>query len=250
MKLGRLAKKAHPKTLHLSRYLSASLLPTPASKVYREYKTPDAAKLMFGNDVYGDCVWAMLANEGILASCHAGSLVIPTLDQLLEAYAAVTGFDPRTGANDNGTVMTDALAYMQTTGLAGRKILGWAQIDHTNLVHRKLGCDLFGATLVGVNFPSSAQNQFDSNVPWELDPASQIEGGHAILRPGYGSLGDDYVTWANWFQKASAAWSYAYVDEEYVVIDQIWLDYLNGRQIPGFDVNALWADLKAIGATQ
>lgn len=246
MKLGRLPKKVHPKTLRLSRYLSASLLPAPHARVFREYKTPDEAKQFFGNDQHGDCVWAMMANQGILASCHAGSVIIPTRDQVLEAYAAVTGFDPATGANDNGTVVTDALAYMQSTGLAGRKILGWAQIDHTNLVHRQIGCDLFGCTLVGVNFPSSAQNQFDSGAPFELDPAAFIEGGHAILRPGYGSLGDDYVTWAKWDQKASAAWSYAYVDEEYVVIDQVWLDYLNGRNIPGFDVNSLWADLKAL----
>jgi hypothetical protein len=136
----------------MAKYFDA-LLPQPHTKVYREYATPASAKQMFGNDRYGDCVWAMMANKIIHDTVHAGAIVIPTLEQVLEAYAAVTGFNPQTGANDNGTVMVEALAYMQSIGLAGHKILGWGQIDHTNRLHRKLGCDFFGSTLVGVNFP-------------------------------------------------------------------------------------------------
>lgn len=245
-RLGRLPKRYHPNTLRAAKYFH-SLLPSPATKVYREYKVPDNAKQTFGNDKYGDCVWAMLANFIILTSCHTDPVtIIPTEEQVLEAYAAVTGFDPTTGANDNGTVMTDALEYMRTTGLDGQKILGWAQIDHTNLAHRQLGVDLFGATLVGVNFPASAMDQFNSGLNWELVKDSPLDGGHAIIHPGYGRQGDDYGTWAKWDQKASAAWSYAYIDEEYVAILPSWFD-LNSGKTPGeLDVNALWADLKAL----
>jgi hypothetical protein len=241
MKYGRLPKQEHPNTLRMAKYFETLTLPSPHEKVYREYKTPPEAKLMFGNDRYGDCVWAMFANKIIHDSIHAGVVIIPTLEQVLEAYAAVTGFNPQTGANDNGTVMVEALAYMQSTGIAGHKILGWGQIDHTNRVHRNLGCDFFGSTLVGVNFPDSAMNQFAQNRSWEL-VSSQLDGGHAILRPGYGAAGDDYATWARWDQKASAAWSYAYVDEEYICITPEWFDIIEHTSLK----DAIWADLKAL----
>ncbi len=244
-KLGRLPVKPHPKTLMFSKYLGSDL-PAPAEKVYREYKTPSAAIQMFGNDQYGDCTCAAIANLVILWTCHTGTVVIPTLQQVLDLYTTVSGFNQQTGENDNGAAMTDVLAYIQANGFAGQKILGWAAIDPTNLEHRKLGCQWFGATYVGVNLPAQAQNQFSSNQPWEVVPGDSIEGGHAIIRPGYGSLGDDYVTWANWEQKASAAWSKAYVEEEYVIISEAWMNQATQLTPGGFNLAALQSDLEAL----
>lgn len=239
-KLGRLAPKPHSHTLMFSKYLTAEL-PEPAEKVYREYKTPPEAVQMFGNDTVGNCTCAGAANMLILATCHTGSVVIPTLSEVMEMYSAVSGYDPQTGANDNGAAMTDVLAYLKKTGLSGHKILGWAAIDVTNLAHRKLGCQLFGGTYVGVNLPSAAQNQFPG--PWEVVANDTIEGGHCIIRPGYGSEGDDYVTWANWDVKASAAWSAVYVEEEYVIITEDWINRATKLTPGGLDLATLQADL-------
>lgn len=261
-KTGKRAPKFHPKTLSLSKYFltktpsgilpvkqrwlgSESMLPDPATKVYREYKTPPEAIQMYGNDQFGDCVWAMMANFIILATVHTGSIIIPTLDDVLGAYSAVTGFDRNTGANDNGTAITDALAYMCSTGMAGVKFLAWAQIDHTNLLHRHIATDLFGATLVGVQLPQDAQLQFANGQNWEVSD-SAIEGGHAILHPGYGSEGDDYVSWAKWDQKAGAAWSSKYIDEEYVVITDAWIDQATQQTPGGLDIKTLQSDLKLL----
>lgn len=247
MKLGKLAPKHHPKTLMFSKYLTG-VLPTPAEKVYREYKTPDAAKQMFGNDTIGDCTCAGAANLIILATVHTGTVVIPTLSDVIALYSSVSGYNPQTGANDNGAVMTDVLAKLQTDGLSGHKILAWAQIDHTNLLHRQIACDLFGATYVGVNLPASAQSQFveGQQCNWEVVPDSPIEGGHCIIRPGYGSEGDDYVTWANWTVKASAAWSATYVDEEYVIITEDWINQSTQKTPGGIDLATLQQDIKLI----
>jgi hypothetical protein len=248
MKLGKLAPKLHSMTIPFEQIITPGVLPSPATRVFREYKAPATAKQMYGNDQYGDCVWAMLANFIILTTAHTGAVVIPTLDDVLGAYSAVTGFDPVTGMNDNGTAITDALEYMRTTGMAGIKILGWAQIDYTNLVHRKLGADLFGATLVGVQLPASAQDQFGAGQSWEVVPGSPIEGGHAILRSGYGRLGDNYESWAKWDQKASAAWSTQCVDEEYVAITPAWIDHVTQKTPGGLDLAALQTVLKTIAA--
>jgi hypothetical protein len=245
-KLGKLAPQFHPKTLAFEKYLTVEL-PVPASKVFREYAIPAELKQMYGNDQYGDCVWAMWANFIILTSSHTGNLVIPTLDDVLGAYES-TGFDRATGMNDNGTSMTDSMEYMRTTGMAGVKILGWAKIDHTNRDHRNLGVQLFGATLVGVQFPESAQVQFAKGQSWEYVPDSPIEGGHAIIRPGYGRLGDDYGTWANWNQKASLEWSSRHVDEEYVAITPAWLDKATKKTPGGLDLATLQSDIAALSA--
>lgn len=254
MKLGKLAPKANSKTLDFAKYLTGGL-PDPAEKVYREYKTPEAAKSFFGNDTVGDCTFAGAANGIILMTCHTGTVVIPTLAQVLGGYSAVTGYDPsKTDSNgnnptDNGAAMTDVLAYLQSTGLAGHKILGWAQIDHTNLVHRKIAVDLFGFTYVGVNLPSKAQDQFSAGQPWEVVPGDSIEGGHCILHPGYGSEGDDYVTWARWDQKASAEWSRTYIDEEYVIVSDLWINQATQKTPGGIDLPTLQADLKLLAAS-
>lgn len=245
MKLGRLPyNPQHPRNtpLKLGAYLT-SVLPQPHEKVFREYAVPRNAWSMYGNDQYGDCVWAAAANLFILGSAHTGVLDIPTLGEVLGAYSAVTGFNPTTGANDNGTNMTDALAYLQDTGLGGRKILGWVAIDFKNREHRNLGVDLFGATYVGVNLPESAQDEFSEGLPWN-QTESPIEGGHCILHPGYGSQGDDYVTWANWQQKASLDWSAAFIEEEYVIITQPWVDYVTKHDNGALNLDLLKADLK------
>jgi hypothetical protein len=252
-RLGRLPEKPHAKTMMLAKYLTGEL-PAPAEKVFREYKVPAEAKLMFGNDTIGDCTCAAMANLIILTTCHTGKVVIPTAEDVIAVYSAVGGYDPsRTDADgnnptDNGAAMTDVLAYMQTTGMAGHKILAWAKIDQSNLEHRRIGCDLFGCTYVGVNLPTQAQQQFSEGEPRAAVYNDTIEGGHAILRPGYGSLGDDYVTWAKWDQKASADWSLAYVEEEYVVITEDWIDQATQKTPGGLDLAALKADLGALRA--
>jgi hypothetical protein len=239
MKLGKLKPKFNYKTIPFNRIVKAGALPSPATKVFREYKTPPAAMQMFGNDQYGDCTCAAIANLIILATAHTGTVIIPTLEEVLAVYSAVTGFNPGPPVvNDNGAAMTDILAYMQSTGMGGRKILGWSQIDHTNLVHRQLGVDLFGATYAGVQLPESAQDQFAAGQPWEAVD-SPVEGGHAILHPGYGSLGGDYVTWAKWDQKASSAWEATYIDEEYVVITQDWFNQVTQKTPGGLDLATL-----------
>jgi hypothetical protein len=203
---------------------------------------------MYGNNIYGDCAFAGLANLRIIMTCHTGKIVIPTLQDVLDAYTAVAGFDQKTGANDNGAAMTDVLEYARTTGLGGHKIIAWAQVDHKNPVHRKLAVDLFGATYVGVQLPESAPQQFVMNkqCSFEVVPNSPIAGGHCIIHPGYGRLGGAYVTWANWFVKASTAWEEAYIDEEYVVITDDWINQVTKKTPGGVDLATLIADAKQL----
>ena len=91
-----------------------------------------------------------------------------------------------TGANDNGARMQDVLSYWRKTGIEGRKILAFAQVDHDDLAQLNGGLGTFGALYVGINFPESAMTQFNEGKPWDVVPGARIEGGHAIHVGYYG----------------------------------------------------------------
>jgi hypothetical protein len=246
VKLGKLAPKPNPKTLSLARYLSPEL-PKPPVKVYREYKVP--AWGMFANDTIGDCTCAAVAHMVMLFTAHTGALVVPDAADVVKMYSAISGYDPATGENDNGAAITDVLDYWQTVGLAGHKILGWAQINHVDAVRRAQGVWLFGALNVGVQLPASAMKQFGQGENFEVKMRDGgILGGHCIVEPGYGRQGEDYVTWGKGDQKASRTWTHKYVDEAYVVFTNDWIEEATGLAPNGFNADQLLKDLRSIAA--
>jgi hypothetical protein len=132
MKLGKLAPKRNLKTLDFAKYLKSSAMLPPPDKTYWEYKlkTPWG---MFGNDQYGDCTCAGPAHEILNRTVHSGLVATITDADVLAMYAAICpGFNSVGDVNDNGAAITDALAYLQSTGLAGHKIDG---ADRPNKPH-------------------------------------------------------------------------------------------------------------------
>jgi|SRR5579872_1953630 len=240
--LGKLAPKHNAKTLLFSKYL----VDAPPEKVYWEYKVPDDAWQMFGNDSIGDCTCAAIAHMLMLMTAHTGPIVIPTITDVISAYSAVSGYNPSTGENDNGAAITDVLNYWKTVGIAGRKIDGWAQLNQANLQHVEQGVYLFSAIDIGVNFPNSAMQQFNAGQPFEvLADDGGIDGGHSVPNFGYGSEGQTCVTWAK-RQQMSAQWFQKYCDEAYVVLTKDWIDAARDIAPNNLDYAALVADLAAI----
>jgi hypothetical protein len=252
-KLGKLAPKVHPKTLNFSAFLKADA-PEPPEKLFREYKIPDDSWYLYGNDTIGDCTLAAVAHLLMLMTAHTGKMFTPSRESIIGAYSAITGYDPNqvqsdgTNPTDTGAAITDVLSYWQNTGIAGHKILAWAQIDYTNLLHMKQGAYIFGANDVGVQLPGDAQTQFAANQPWTVNPEVKqfIEGGHCIIQPGYGSDGSDYVTWGRGYQKATNEWNQTYVDEAYVVITRDWLWNADGLAPNSMNLDALVAAIREL----
>ena len=247
LKLGKLPPKHHPKTLLFEKYLLPDALPVPPGKVWREYKVPEDQWQMFGNDKYGDCTCAAKAHILMLMTAHTGTIIVPTLQDVLTMYEAVCpGFDPDTDANDNGAAITDTLNYLQTTGIAGHKILGWAAIDSTNPVRIRQGIYIFGAVDTGFNVPQSAMDQFSAGQTWDVvSDDGGIQGGHDVPYFGDGAGGYSCVTWAK-NQKLTNAFEAKYCDECYCLITQDWLDNADGLAPNMLNLDALTADLKAI----
>jgi hypothetical protein len=247
-KLGKLAPKFNKRTLKFSKYLAASptVLPAPPPKSYWEYKIPPDAWQMFGNDTIGDCTCACIAHMLMNVTAHTGNIVVPTLQDVISVYSAVSGYDPSTGDNDNGAAITDVLAYWQTTGIASHKILGWASLDASNIQHVEQGNYIFGGVDIGFNVPQSAMDQANAHEAWDVVPDDGgIIGGHSVPIFGYGSQGATCITWGA-LQQLSWDFFSKYTDEAYVCVTQDWLNQADGLAPSGFDLAALQADLKAI----
>jgi hypothetical protein len=249
MKLGKLKPKHHPATLDFGKILLPDAPPPPPEKAFWEYKTDPYAIGMYGNDVCGDCTLAAIAHYLLLVTAHTGKPFYADPAEVLKAYSAISGYDPKTGANDNGCAITDVLNYMRVTGIQGYKIEGWAQIDHTSLLHLHQGIYIFGGNNIGVQLPAIAQDQFSDNQSWEVVPDDGgIEGGHCILESGYGSEGSNFESWGKGDQKASNEWSSKYKDEGYVVFTKDWINEASGLAPNSFDLDALVNALKAVAA--
>jgi hypothetical protein len=246
-KFGRLPVKFNKKTLDGAR-LFRGILPAAPPKIWREFKVPANAWGMYGNDVAGDCTIASKAHQIMMMTAHTGKMVIPDPAAIIAAYTALTGYDPATGANDTGCAMTDVLEYWQTTGIAGHKILAWAQIDQTDIEQVKLALYLFGAVDIGVNLPNSAMTQFQNGQAFAVLPDDGgIAGGHDVPIFGEGSIGASCVTWAQ-RQELTWEWFSKYCEESYVVITQDWLNAVTGLAPNLLNLAALQADLAALKA--
>lgn len=199
---------------------------------------------MYGNDRIGDCTCAAAGHMLQAWTAYASTEVTVPDDAVLTAYEAVSGYDPATGANDNGAVMQDVLGYWRKTGIDDHKILAFAQIDHTSPAQVRTAIEAFGGLYVGVNFPASAMQQFDQHQPWTVVAGSQIEGGHAIHVGAYTGAELTCVTWGA-LQGLDESWWAAYVEEAWVVVTQDWIT-ANGATPAGEAVAALGQDFTAL----
>lgn len=258
LKLGR--KKAHYDRRSLvsshimARHLGA-LGPAPAASP--DWLTAVAQESagdwgMFGNDQYGDCVFADCAHQEMLRTANAGTIWIPTVEQVLALYSACTGFNPNDPSTDNGADELSVIDYLTTTGWQGRKLDGHANLDPSNLEHLKWAVCLFGASRLGLNLPQSAMDAFNAGQPWDAGNDASPIGGHDVPLVKY--QGDMFfvVTWGKLqpvtpgFMAATYPDGTPYVEEAHA---ELALDWMNatGTAPSKLDLAQLVADLRAVG---
>jgi len=248
-KYGKLPHQGHPKTLRLSKYMGAGVLPPEELKRAWEYVIQDGKWGMLGNDEVGNCLEAtMLHYLDMVTAWTSGAPAGFETQDAIDLYTAITGYNPADPSTDQGTVYTQALAYWQSTGIKGHKILGWAEIDYNELGTLHQAISIFGAALIGFNVPQSAETQFDAGEPWNVvEPDGGSVGGHAVPIVGFGAEGQTCITWGQ-RQQMDLKYPATYFDESYVVITEEWLTAAQKTPIKGFDLSTLESDLKLIAA--
>lgn len=195
----------------------------------------------------GDCVYAC---DGHITEQQTdigqGAETVVTGAEAVSVYSAQTGYDPSTGANDNGDTVQNGLDYMRKTGFSGHKVAAFAQLDITNLEDVKLAVSEFGAVDLALNFPSSAMGQFNSGQEWDVvanDGGSL--GGHCVLLVAYDDTSMTVVTWGK-LQKMTYAFFVKYFVEAWALISEAWVNNASGRDPEGVDKYAFGTQFAAL----
>jgi hypothetical protein len=204
----------------------------------------------------GDCVFAGGAHETMLWTLEADAPATFTGANAISDYSAVTGYDPNApldanGNNptDRGTNTRDGLNYRQKTGLidaAGQrhKIGAYVGLELGNMDQLLEALYLFGVVGIGIKFPDSAMDQFNSGKPWSVVPGPDPTEGHYIpLVANRTNL--ECVTWGR-IQQMTPQFYQTYCDEAWVILSPEMLKA--GKSLEGFDLAQLQADLIALKA--
>lgn len=240
-KLGKLPYKNDLRTLHFEDYFT---FPEPPEEKIWYDKVSKYGMML--NDKIGDCAIAGPAHMIQTWTANSSNEIIIPDDKIVETYSAVSGYDPKTGANDHGCVLLDVLKYWKNTGIDGHKIGAFASVNPRNIRMIKIAIQLFGGVLNGIALPLSAQGQdsWDIAQSFNGDGAPGSWGGHCTATEGYNELQDINITWGT---GVPASWSFmqVYCDERWVVFSD---DFINrkGFSPNGFNREKLLEDLTHI----
>jgi hypothetical protein len=158
LKLGKGVARHDPRTLLLASYITTALSPPPAnwdltSKVGTSWG-------MMDNDQIGDCTCAAAGHLIMEWTASAGKkMATPTDKQIVAAYSAITGYNPVTGANDNGANEVDVLNFWRQTGIAGHKIGAYVALEPANHNHVIDSVYVFEGCYIGVQCPTARRRK-------------------------------------------------------------------------------------------
>lgn len=238
MKLGRIApsRAQRRRALPLARYTTAPLPPAPPSCD----QISGSEIGMFGNDAYGCCTVAGMANADAIWARIEGRKSLCTTAGVLAQY------DELTGGVDSGLVEIDVLQTASSAGLKlgapePTRLAAWVTVPVHDREARSSLIALFGALYLGVALPLTAQSQrvWDSTGSLRGDAAPNSWGGHCLLEAGYDETNRALVTWGAQ-QLCTEAWIGDYCDEAYVLLDA------DRASAIGVAWDALLADLAAV----
>lgn len=217
--LGKHSPRLDARTLKFASYLAPALPPAPPVIDWGQIVSGNNWRMM-ANDSVGDCTCAAAGHLEMMWTGYGKKSFVPSDAQILAAYSAITGYSPNNPNSDNGANVLDVLNYWRKSGIAGRKIVAYVAVDHTNREHLRLAVDMFGGCYIGVQLPQSAMDDFNADKPWKR-LTGKILGGHAIVVVGYDANTVSLVTWGKEI-KASWPWFEKYCDEAFVILSKDW----------------------------
>jgi hypothetical protein len=156
LKLGRKAIKTDTRTLMLANYLTPSL---PAPPPAADWTRGIASWGMMLNDKLGDCTIAGIGHAVQVWSANSCQEITVPDDAILASYEQWDGYNPADPSTDQGGIELDVLTDFKANGLAGHKLLAFADAKAANLVEVRQSIALFGGVYIGVSLPLTAQSQ-------------------------------------------------------------------------------------------
>jgi hypothetical protein len=176
---------------------------------------------MEGNDTVGDCTIADAAHQHMLWTANTGKIEVPTTQQTLDCYSAVTGYNPADPSTDKGAMIADVCAYIEQHGFMGNRLEGYADVVPSNHDHVRWGVQLFGSVKIGLNLPQSAVDQFNAGQGWKYTGDQNIVGGHDVCVVKYVHNVWYVVTWGKMITMGPEFFSH-YCEEVKVPLAMNW----------------------------
>lgn len=220
---GPLSKKA----IMFSDVFDATKMPAPPM----EFGKQGLIKSWFtyGNDEYGDCVWAAKAHMHMLWPLLGGyKRNYFWTNNVLSDYSACTGFKADDPNSDQGTDMKTAAEYHRKTGVRDshgnrHRVSAYVNMIPGNIDQLAMATYVFGAVELGVLMTADNMKQFDKGEPWTVTADHPI-GGHCI--PVFGRDADGNFLCVSWGKVArlSPAFIEKYMDEGIAYLDTQILD--------------------------
>jgi hypothetical protein len=244
IKLGKKAARFDPRTLRMSKYLTAAALPSIGAEV--SWYTKISTWPMYMNDTLGDCVPAAAGHTIEQWDFYSGNgKPLPTNPQIISAYEAIGGYVPGNPSTDNGCDMLTAVKYWQKTGIAGHKIDAFVSVNPQDFNEVKAAIALFGNVYLGLQLPISAQGATSWTVPDggvnSADGQPGSWGGHCVPIMAASPQSLTVITWGAPL-KMSHNFMFDYADEAYALLSPDWINS-QGVSPGNFNLAALQADL-------
>lgn len=257
LKLGALlGSRRDPRTLKLARYFRRPSVLVPDDVDWDLEALKAEAYRMWSNDRMGNCVFAAFYNLLAGITAQTGDPFSAVDQDVIGDYAEVTGYDPETGENDNGTIPEDALRYYSKKCMADQtRILAWAEVDPDDLELIQEALYVFGGIYTAFYLPKSAQDQTGDGKIWDVPrlwtPKSIAGtwGGHMTVTRHIDFTADPgkfyTVTWGKVQEMTEAFWK-KYCASAYVLVTEKWVSDMKGVTPTGFNLARLIDDAEAL----
>lgn len=236
-------------------------LPAVSGPVDRQSKV--SSWPMYANDTVGDCTCAGTGHYLAQLTAFSGQVsggAMFTDTEILKMYSAISGYNPATGANDNGAELYQVCQYMMSTGLTDtdgklHKIAGYVDIAQYNVLSvLKQVLNAFGTVYLGVNVGDAEQAAFSAGQPWALsENGTQCGPGgidHCVIMSysafGVSGVADDetIITWGA-EQKINVAWAWTNIGEAIAIVSQDWIE-ANGESPVGQTITQIISEIKSV----
>lgn len=200
----------------------------------------------------GDCAWAGPAHEIMELNFNAGRPVpLMTGKVVVEQYAEYSGYNPKTGENDNGSMVRDVLNWRRTRGFRDarggvHKIGIFVALEPKNVQHLLEAAYLFECVGLGIEVPDSAQQQFFEGKPWDVVAGAEVVGGHYVPCMGHPDpTNTAVITWGR-RQLMTKSFYEKYNDEAWAYISPEMISAVTGKDYEGYSAAQLQEFLQLV----
>ncbi|MEE8659637.1 Peptidase-C39-2 domain-containing protein [Acetobacteraceae bacterium EV16G] len=246
-KLGKRPAKRDPRTYRLTPALTAHWPSVPEAQDWSD----KVDYQMWGNDTCGCC--GLASQAGFIATWtkNAQSQVLLSTDQVIANYADVSGYDPRTGINDDGVILLDVLKIWRKNGFRrpgpDKDILtAFGYVERKDVMSVKRCIAFLGGIIGGVQMVQGFM-ELEPGDTWDLDKVSNHMpvGGHAIAVTGYNKDGLFFASWGARSFMPWATWQHI-SDESYGLLSrQNWLGD-DGKSPKDQTFDALLSEIRSL----